>query len=84
LNTTPQRDGSGNLVYKTKDGSNEREIAAKDIIHVPLFGFDGLKGLSPIQQARQALGLAQATLKQGARFFGNGLVPVDCSPRRPR
>lgn len=75
LVTSPIRDANGKIVFKTSDGGTERILAAKDVIHVPLFSFDGLKGLSPIQQARQALGLAQATVKQGARFFSNGSRP---------
>jgi HK97 family phage portal protein len=78
LKTTPVRDASGAIVYETSDGMQDgrtRIIQAKNIIHVPLFGWDGLMGLSPIQQARQTLGLSVATLKQGARFFGNGSRP---------
>ncbi|SDE83441.1 phage portal protein [Terriglobus roseus] len=74
LKTAPQRDEKGVLSYKTTDGT-ERVITAKDMIHVPLVSFDGLRGLSPVGQARQALGLAMATIKSGARFFGNGSRP---------
>jgi HK97 family phage portal protein len=33
---------------------------------------DGVKGLSPIEVAREAVGLSLATEDYGARFFGNG------------
>jgi len=78
LKTQPVRDEQGRLIYVTTDGMSngeKRAIASADMIHVPLFGWDGLKGLSPIQQARQTLGLSQAQLKQGSRFFGNGSRP---------
>jgi HK97 family phage portal protein len=78
LQTEPQRSDKGQLEYKTysgQDASASRIIAAKDMIHVPLWGWNGLRGLSPIQQQAQALGFAQATLKQGARFIGNGFSP---------
>ena len=45
------------------------------MIHTPLFSFDGLKGLSPISHARQTLGVARATEKCAAQFFGNGAFP---------
>ena len=37
--------------------------------------YDGIKGLSPIDQAKEAVGLALATEEFGARFFGNGARP---------
>jgi HK97 family phage portal protein len=45
------------------------------MLHVPLWSFNGLRGLSPVQLQAQALGFAQASLKQGARFIGNGFSP---------
>ena len=76
LKTEPLRI-DGNLVYRTTDGegSGSRILKASEVLHVPLFCFDGLKGLSPIQQARQAIGLSRAAEKFGARFFGNGSRP---------
>lgn len=76
LNVTPQRNGKTNLVeYVVESGQDKRIIAAKDMIHVPLWSMDGLRGLSPIQLQSQTLGFAQATLKSGARFIGNGFLP---------
>lgn len=77
--TTPRRNGrTGVLEYATSSGmpnGRERVIAKEDIFHCPLFCLDGLKGLSPISMARQMLGLARATEKFGAKFFGNGAFP---------
>ena len=47
----------------------------EQIFHVMGLGYDGIKGLSPIDQAREAIGLALATEEYGARFFGNGARP---------
>jgi phage portal protein BeeE len=52
-----------------------RVLRASDVLHIPLFSFDGLKGISPIHLARQGVGLARAAEKFGARFFGNGAKP---------
>ncbi len=85
LRTQPKRLDNGTLVYETP-GPNQtvRTLSADDVIHVPLFSFDGLKGLSPIQLARQTLGLASAQLKSGARFFGNGSKPGGIlAPKNP-
>ena len=75
--TSPIRLADGSLAYKTTDGmtTGSRYVLPEDIIHVPLFGWDGLKGLSPIDQARQAIGAAIAAEKYSARWFGNGARP---------
>jgi HK97 family phage portal protein len=76
--TEPMRAGNGDLIYETKDGmaaGKSRFIDGANMLHVPLFSFNGLKGLSPIQLARQGIGLARASEKYGARFFGNGARP---------
>lgn len=47
-----------------------------DIIHIPGFGFDGLRGLSPLQHSlRQAGAVAIATQDYAARFFANSARP---------
>jgi HK97 family phage portal protein len=43
-----------------------------DILHIKLKTAGGLRGLSPIEAARQAIGLSLVTEKQGAKFFGKG------------
>ncbi len=76
--TTPKRLSSGKLIYETTDGMTPgklRTIQPADMLHIPLFCFDGLKGFSPIHLARQGIGLARATEKFGARLFGNGSRP---------
>jgi HK97 family phage portal protein len=77
--TTPRRDSrTGALVYVTTSGlssGSERVIQKEGIVHCPLIGFDGLKGMNPIAQARNMLGLAKATEKFGSKFFGNGAFP---------
>lgn len=42
------------------------------IIHFPGFGYDGLVGLSPVQQARQSIGMGLAAEDFGGRLFGSG------------
>jgi HK97 family phage portal protein len=78
--TEPRRNKiTGALEYVTRSGMDsgrERVIRKEDMLHCPLFSFDGLKGFSPITMARQTLGLARATEKFGGRFFGNGAVPL--------
>lgn len=79
---------AGELFYATTEGvetmsldpenpltegyTSERAIAAADMIHVPGLSLDGRLGQDVIQLARNAIGLALATEKFGAKFFGNG------------
>jgi len=45
------------------------------VFHVVGLSYDGIKGISPIDQAREAVGLALATEEFGAKFFANGARP---------
>lgn len=50
-------------------------IPARDILHIPGLGFDGIKGYSVVQMARQTLGLGLAAERYGTSFFANGAMP---------
>jgi HK97 family phage portal protein len=76
--TEPVRMPNGALAYRTRVGVKDgqtRIIKAADMLHFPLWGWDGLKGLSPIAQARNDIGLAIAATKYGGKFFGNSSRP---------
>ncbi len=75
LKTEPVRQSDGTLAFRTRDGMKDgtyRIIAAKDILHFPLFSMDGIKGVGPVRAAREAFALAKAAENFGARWFGNG------------
>lgn len=78
--TEPVRLGvNGVLAYKTSDGMADgqtRIVAAKDILHVVLFSWDGIVGVSPIAMLRQTLGLALGQQKFSARILKNNAVPA--------
>jgi HK97 family phage portal protein len=84
--TEPIRRPDGSLAYRTTDGMNNgayRIVGSKNMIHVMLFGFDGLKGLSPIGQAREAIGGSIAAEKFSSRWFGNGARPSGMMTLKP-
>lgn len=82
---------AGTMMYETydflkdsqimeQDSDNQnygmrRLVLAEDMIHVPGLSLDGRLGQDVVQLARQAIGLALATEKYGAKFFGNGAIP---------
>lgn len=79
---TVGRDEAGRLYYEYQRMWNEPTgrfetvtLAARDVLHIPGLGFDGLVGYSPIAMAKNAIGLAQATEDHGASFFANGAAP---------
>jgi HK97 family phage portal protein len=46
-----------------------------DVLHLKLATAGGNRGLSPLEQARQAVGLGLATEKYGAKYFGGDSQP---------
>jgi HK97 family phage portal protein len=46
--------------------------AAGDVLHIKLATAGGLRGMSPIEAARQAIGLGLVAEKFGSTFFGQG------------
>jgi HK97 family phage portal protein len=80
----PRHLTAGTLIYETTDGMDLAEgnwggariIAKEDMLHVPsAISFDGRIGQGVVWLARQALGLALATEKFGAKYFANFAKP---------
>jgi HK97 family phage portal protein len=67
------QDGTDSLDNKL---AIRRIILAEDMIHIPGLSFDGRLGQSTVWLARQTIGLALATEKYGAKFFGNSARPA--------
>jgi HK97 family phage portal protein len=53
-----------------------RIVLAEDVIHLHGLSLDGRIGQDTVNLARQAIGLALATEKYGAKFFGNNARPA--------
>lgn len=72
-----KRDESTNfeIRYGINDRGKQEWYPSEKIWHRRGFSFDGLIGLSPLQCAREAIGLSLAGEEFNARLFGQGLVP---------
>lgn len=79
----PSQDGS-RLLYAIEPDfglperyRGEREVLDQDdVLHVPGFGFDGYRGMSPLRYALRMTGAeALATQEFAARFFANSARP---------
>lgn len=68
---------TGKIKYTyTDDITNQTYVYnPRQVFHLKGLSYDGVKGISPIGQAREAVGLAIATEQYGAKFFGNGARP---------
>jgi len=76
--TTPKRDATGTLYFETGEGMSDgqtRRIEAANCLHFHIMSIQGYKGLSPVDAGREAIGLAKAQEKSGARHFGNNQKP---------
>jgi HK97 family phage portal protein len=76
--TIPYRKSDGGLIYKTNDtpGGYERDIEAKNVVHIKGLGMDSLVGLSPVKYyAREVLGGDLAAQSFSNKFFANDSRP---------
>lgn len=70
-----RRENTNELYYVYTGEGKTREFAAREVLHIPGLGFNGLTGFSPIAMAKNAIGIAQACEEYGASFFANGAAP---------
>ncbi len=61
-------------VYRLGEGKT-KQLPAKRVLHLRLFGTEDLLGKSPIALARESLSLGLACEQYGASWFGNGSRP---------
>jgi HK97 family phage portal protein len=73
---TPKRNEAGKRIYpyQLRDGTTV-VLPARNVLHVPAFGFDGLVGYSRITLARRAFENAIAVEEYGLYTFANGAQP---------
>lgn len=62
-------------VYTLLSDQGVSQHGPEDILHFRGVSFDGVYGVSPIQMARESLGLAAAMTETSAALFGNQAVP---------
>jgi HK97 family phage portal protein len=68
---------SGEYRYRVRNqGGQEMLLPRGQIWHLRGLSSDGLFGLSPIELARESLGMALAAQDYGARFFNNDAKPT--------
>jgi HK97 family phage portal protein len=69
---TRNADSSPHYRVHLDDGS-WADMDSTDILHIPLIRMPGaLRGISPVEAARQSIGLGRVAEQYGAEFFANG------------
>ena len=64
------------IIYTYRsEKKGEIKLQKGEILHIPGLGFDGLIGYSPIQMAKDAIGMTLAAEEYGSKFFANGATP---------
>lgn len=80
----PYRDEQGELKYRVNTNSKQIILSAADILHITGLSFDGIKGISPIEQAARTIGISLAADTHAEKFFANGTAPsgiLQCDKR---
>lgn len=67
-------DETDKLYYKVREGEHKGSYPAEDVIHFRGMTTDYVEGVSAVTVAAEAVGLAIAAEKFGAKFFGNGAL----------
>lgn len=70
----PELLAGGTMVYKITEGSNVRVIPQSRMWHIKLFG-NGLVGMSPLEYARNSIGIAQGADDRVTDMYANGAKP---------
>lgn len=65
----------GHKVFSVQSASGRRDdYTAREVLHIPALGYDGLTGLSPIGLAKGVLETLAATEQYAAKLFGSGAL----------
>jgi HK97 family phage portal protein len=75
----PYRQPDGSIIYKCFEGmatGQFRTLKSTQIVHVPGLSFNGVAGVSVIEQARNVIGAYLAMDKYNGRFFANDSTPA--------
>lgn len=57
-------------------GGGDETLSTSEVMHIPLFSLmGGIKGVNPVQYAREAIGLGIGAEEFGARLFANDASP---------
>lgn len=62
-------------IYRLSDGTTNRVLDRRDVLHIAAPSIDGVKGASPVTECKDAIGLALTMQGHASRLFGRGGRP---------
>ena len=65
----------GSVQYRYQSGTKTAILKSENVLHIKGLGHDGLTGYSPIQYAKQTIGISAAMEEAGGTFFANSSRP---------
>lgn len=71
--TEPNEHRDGTLTYSVKGSKGSLELPASDVLHLRGFTLDGVKGVSILKMASEAIGLSQDAAESLARIYKTGV-----------
>lgn len=74
--TISESETDGGPVYTVNEGRGARVLARRDVIHIPAFSIDGLRGRAPIKLARESIAVLDVMAEHASRLFGRGARPA--------
>ncbi|WP_226578856.1 phage portal protein [Acuticoccus sediminis] len=70
-----EQDASWKVTYRwSREGGGETSLPAADVFHLRGPSLDGLRGLSTVKQAAEAIGLSLQAENAAARMFSKGMM----------
>lgn len=73
--TVELHDTTSEPLYRLSDGTSNRVLDRRDVLHIQAPSIDGVKGASPVQQCKEAIGVNLTIEGHVARLFGRGARP---------
>lgn len=67
---------TGEPFYRVTNGEDQRDLPREDVLHIAAASIDGVVGLSPVIEAREAIGLCLIMEAHAARLFAKGARPA--------
>lgn len=62
-------------IYRLSDGTRQRPLDRREVLHIAAPSIDGVSGASPVMQCREAIAVSLAIEKHVARLFANQARP---------
>lgn len=71
--TEPREQSDGSLVYEFTGANGRIDLPSRDVLHLRGFSLDGVKGVSVLKMAQEAVGLSHDAAESLSRIYKTGV-----------